>query len=1415
VADTLIDTDVDPQNTTTKSSISSDIFTGEGSDVAPFSINKVILTPEIMNTARELFPAAKAKAMDEGNSDFPKDAAGFLAEDLVDTMRVDFADRLKEDPNFITIKGLRDGTSTILDLIPIYAEKSPKERMLTNDDIAKIFSNAEDAPFARGFFGEFAKTVPALLAGTEAAAITAKSLFSIPPKAKTPFGLSAEFLGKTGLSISAGIPVGFAFYTAGDQIEENMLGPDPVIVPGQRAAYEAMRTGGGGAASILFPFALARYGIDSGARSILNNLYKNEPGPLGVRIQAALDEMLTSSGQLATRSKTGAAVTVATEAAGAFGSSVGALLAEEGDASTGGRLLSEFIFGNIGALTVFKALPKAMTSYQAAGGVEGMSTSLGNKRVDKMIEKLSKLYDESATPEAYEAMLDSLTSPAFRAELKEAFPDVDFSVAQTSGDPFLMALEAARSSKSDKFSAKRKLSTDKAFEATNLFIQALTSEGSERALNAAAELRKSLFDEVLQNNIRVPLNNLLRAAERLRKQPGTPDDFATEFNLQAELDDFKLLGSVDNKPLSETELSEKMFGVLENQVFRVMKNQEESLYQAAGARNHVIFEPQTGSAPEFLDVWDSVSFKNAGSQKQFELAAPEIASFIKETRRKLGLTTDVEDGTDAVLSPRVMKVKEAFELAQDRVDGIMIGGNNMSDEVQDILERGERDFAEVALSYTGGLSPETGTRTPPGINPETGRSALEEKATFFREQALEALENAQSEKGFDNNEFIKLTQLAKVLDKLADFKAIEARDVIKANPFLSEVDDGNLAPITAAEISEIRSRALALARSFSGGLTPEKADYGRRLGIFANSLRLSLVNSEKGASPAFLNASAFTKAKHDVVSRMVNGKVDATTASGANFVDPEVTLQVYMKGNPSVTLLRTRQLQALAQFVDTEVGVPDGTDPVFTTINNLTESYLRKTDIEKTIKTVFNPTTNENEISVDAAALQKWKDNNPELLELFPQLKLDTVDAITFQRSVEFTRARAKKLSKKSEVQKMLGGLLNGRSPTVAIGEAFDAKYPTEAFKRLFTLRTKASDLIRGQQGLSSKVKESTLTLGSRAQRIQKAGLPLEDINEGFRTALMQQALFRAGKESGKASFDPKTFYTFLFKPMKDSKVSVADLALKNGVFDEGQFKRLKFMSTQLVRMQAADAAGKLNDPNFVDEAGAMVDFYLGIIGSAAGSSAYTTIRSLLPGSSGSNPGQLRATSSGVRLMQQVFQNIPAMQGLDTLDEMLFDPVLVSKMFRKPASVDDANRQRTTVAEYLADIFFKKAGVEMLPYVARETFEDTDNTRDAPYVGFPGLPENAEKNRRQYIDRIQRNLPPNDQQGSLAPVQSPSPVGTPTTQASAVPLSSAPVNRERYAALFPNDSISSMMQQTPAQQPVQFAARGGIASLMR
>ena len=167
------------------------------------------------------------------------------------------------------------------------------------------------------------------------------------------------------------------------------------------------------------------------------------------------------------------------------------------------------------------------------------------------------------------------------------------------------------------------------------------------------------------------------------------------------------------------------------------------------------------------------------------------------------------------------------------------------------------------------------------------------------------------------------------------------------------------------------------------------------------------------------------------------------------------------------------------------------------------------------------------------------------------------------------------------------------------------------------------------------------------------------------------------------------------------------------------------------------------------------------------------------------------------------------------------DAELVSKLLRKPTNPQDAERARLSFAESLREMLFTK-GTEMIPFVGREAFEEDDNTMNAPYLGSPGFPESERRNQEQYIDRIRRNLPPNDQQGAVAPppsppVQRPSPVATPTNQALAVPspspapepASSGPVDRTRYAALFPNDSISGMMKTT------QQMSRGGIASLMR
>ena len=207
-----------------------------------------------------------------------------------------------------------------------------------------------------------------------------------------------------------------------------------------------------------------------------------------------------------------------------------------------------------------------------------------------------------------------------------------------------------------------------------------------------------------------------------------------------------------------------------------------------------------------------------------------------------------------------------------------------------------------------------------------------------------------------------------------------------------------------------------------------------------------------------------------------------------------------------------------------------------------------------------------------------------------------------------------------------------------------------------------------------------------------------------------------------------------------------------------------------------------------------MMDFYLRIVGSSIGSRA----QSLIPGDSAG--GSLVAASAGSKAFRtaysKIFSNIPESMKMDVMTQMLKDPEMLAVFLKKGRT----EKEKSAIGSRLTSILVEKGlipagraaanfGRRALPAIIREGVEETDQKM------------------RQSI---------NDQQGAVAPpprppVQRPSPAVPPTTQASAVPspapapASSGPVDRTRYAALFPNDSISGMMKMR----------RGGIASLMR
>lgn len=158
---------------------------------------------------------------------------------------------------------------------------------------------------------------------------------------------------------------------------------------------------------------------------------------------------------------------------------------------------------------------------------------------------------------------------------------------------------------------------------------------------------------------------------------------------------------------------------------------------------------------------------------------------------------------------------------------------------------------------------------------------------------------------------------------------------------------------------------------------------------------------------------------------------------------------------------------------------------------------------------------------------------------------------------------------------------------------------------------------------------------------------------------------------------------------------------------------------------------------------------------------------------------------------------------MDVMDEMFKDPDLLAAMLAKGRT----DREKTAIASKIASLLAEKGFIttttpvrRAVPATIRESGEDTDILPEQKVD--PAL-ERARELLRQR-EEVSANPSP--------------PVAPPTTQASSLaPLSpmnsgarSSPQLRQQYAALFPNDPISGMLN----QQPRTFR-RGGIASLTR
>jgi len=542
----------------------------------------------------------------------------------------------------------------------------------------------------------------------------------------------------------------------------------------------------------------------------------------------------------------------------------------------------------------------------------------------------------------------------------------------------------------------------------------------------------------------------------------------------------------------------------------------------------------------------------------------------------------------------------------------------------------------------------------------------------------------------------------------------------------ADLDAADIPPLTTTEATEMRQLALNLSRQLTA-----TGDYNaaRIASNFADGLLDDLNNGiPEGENAAYDIARAYSKSLNDTFTRAFAGRALEKGKTGAERIAPELLAQRLMTGGSDPTYLRVKEINDIGKFaIDNGF---EGAENVAASIRGTQEMIIRNARAA-----AFDPQTGE----INVKSLQKWMNANSELLDTYPALRADLNNA-----------ARANTV--------LLGRQMQNKSAEAAMRGQI-------TFKNLLPSDTE-SPTFAVARALASGQKAPVRSLNNLMDVVKNAPEDLQaDAASGLKHSILEWAMTKGGATS--RSFSPRSMYDNLFSkiPNANSNISAMDWMLSNGVIEEKQANQLKKYLTEMVRLEVMDSQGTLGD--IVEGAGPMLDFYLRITGSALG----TRMQGLLPGGGGS--GSLVAASAGSKAMRNIFEKVPESMKMDVMSEMMENPELLAAMMRKPRN--DAEKLRL-------------AGV-MGTVLDKLGFTSVEPTR----VGRRAVPQILSDDEVEPIEVEQEVI----EESSVRPtvVQPPVPaqaVAQPTTAVASAtppppPAPSAPVDRARFAAMFPED----------------------------
>jgi len=667
------------------------------------------------------------------------------------------------------------------------------------------------------------------------------------------------------------------------------------------------------------------------------------------------------------------------------------------------------------------------------------------------------------------------------------------------------------------------------------------------------------------------------------------------------------------------------------------------------------------------------------------------------------------------------------------------------------------------------------------VNARISADAVPEQQLFEVQDAIRALEADDALTKFSikaperNRQLTVLRNKAQILNGRLEISDLKSQKAIPPEGFDST--------ITLKELMNGRSKLLGLARDATAANNFSKAHFYSDLadaivddfGIKVPE-GVQLTENQTALQQAF----DFSRSLNDVFSRAFPNVVLSRNKTGARRIMPELLSKATFSGGGDATSLKYSQLEDAMVFAANNANA-DMAETLTGQIGSMraAQEDLMRVAYEK----IIDATTGR----VSIEKLNNFKKEYKNVLPLMPELQADLEDVRAAQNLMDERIA----LTGDPRSGTVKGSPLGNNIPKEG---AFQERLAEEiSFYNAIGSDTNPNKLIGITIGSPGDRPDNPAKgLRTLIRNVTRAESKFPGAKNGLRNMIIDRAYtFASGmNDAGKQTFDFAKFNQFLNMPLSRGQPSTLEILRQEGIVDEGFAIRLNILSEEGIKTKRAQLSTRDPDAETTKLPLPLLnrgfDAFVKVTGLRIG-------REATQAAPGTGQGLAEPMIIGREVMD-IFVDVPASKQKDLLIEAALNPEIFKALMKSytpntPKYLPTVDRLRSAL---------NRAG--FIGATAQERYNEQKAKRSAPPT--PMMPGLSQDGTVPVTPDVSPGLIRPDQRASLSvPTQRVEPPtatlasATPPPPPPAAPAPSGPVNRQQYAALFPNDLASGMIRQ--------------------